>query len=117
MSRTHLTNQNNTNQNNTNQNNTNQNNTNQNNTNQNNTNQNNTNQNNTNQNNIDNTDNNLRTNDNTTSIFTDIFTEEDLQNIKDLCELGFEENQVIKVYLITNRNKELSASVLYDFTE
>jgi hypothetical protein len=48
---------------------------------------------------------------------TTTFTEADLQNIKDLCELGFQENQVIRIYTISNRNKELAASMLYDFIE
>ena len=46
-----------------------------------------------------------------------IFSEQDLQNIKDLCEFGFQESQVIRVYVMANRNKELAASMLYDFTE
>lgn len=48
---------------------------------------------------------------------TTTFTEQDLQNIKDLCEFGFQESQVIRVYVMANRNKELAASMLYEFTE
>ena len=41
-------------------------------------------------------------------------TEQDKQNIKDLCEFGFQENYVTRVYLIANRNKEVAASMLYE---
>ena len=45
------------------------------------------------------------------------FTEQDKKNIRDLCEFGFQESQVIRVYIMANRNKELAASMLYEFTD
>jgi len=44
-------------------------------------------------------------------------TEQDKQNIKDLCEFGFQENHVTRVYIMANRNKELAASMLYELSE
>lgn len=57
----------------------------------------------------------ITTGENTSTTTT--FSQQDLQNIKDLCEFGFQESQVIRVYVMSNRNKELAASMLYEFTE
>ena len=43
-----------------------------------------------------------------------VFSEQDLQNIQELCELGFEQEHVIKAYILANFNKEMAAAILYD---
>ena len=45
------------------------------------------------------------------------FSEQDKINIRELCEFGFQENHVIRIYIMANRNKELAASMLYELSE
>lgn len=42
-------------------------------------------------------------------------SDEDRRNIQELCQLGFTEDMVTQTYLMTNKNKELTASILFDF--
>jgi hypothetical protein len=52
---------------------------------------------------------------NTTMPDSTVLSETDKQNIQDLCQLGFPENIVTQTYILTNKNKELTASMLFEF--
>lgn len=54
---------------------------------------------------------------NTTELNSTAFTVQDKENIRDLCEFGFQESHVMRVYVMANRNKELAASMLYELSE
>ena len=58
------------------------------------------------------TNNLFSTNSNETST---TLSAEDSRNIIELCELGFTEIQVMQIYMMTNKNKELTASLLYEY--
>jgi hypothetical protein len=50
-----------------------------------------------------------------TQSFSTTLTDEDRHNIQELCQLGFTEDMVTQTYLMTNKNKELTASMLFEF--
>ncbi len=50
-----------------------------------------------------------------TQIQETILTEEDINNIAELVCLGFQEDLAKRVYILTNKNKSLSASLLFDY--
>lgn len=50
------------------------------------------------------------------STLSSTLTDQDRQNIQDLCQLGFAEDIVTQTYLMTNKNKELTAGMLFEFS-
>jgi hypothetical protein len=43
-------------------------------------------------------------------------TDDDHKNIQELCQFGFPIDIVTQTYIITNRNKELTATMLFEFS-